>query len=106
VPQSAKSHAGGAQAPPDSPTLAVRALRPPVAAEVRISRGRPDWVRSAVANGQVLRVAGPWRTTGGWWTPEERFALDCFDVQTSDGTVSRLRFDRVRKTWQIDAVYD
>jgi len=38
--------------------------------------------------------------------PEERFAYDCFDVQTSDGTVSRLRFDRVQRIWQIDAVYD
>jgi protein ImuB len=77
-----------------------------VTAQVRVARGRPETVRSAIANGRVLRLAGPWRTTGGWWTPEERFAYDSFDVQTSDGTVSRLRLDRVRKIWQIDAVYD
>jgi protein ImuB len=88
------------------PALAVRALRPPVTAAVRVSRGRPEAVRSAVANGPVVRLAGPWRTTGGWWTPEERFAYDCFDVQTGDGMVSRLRFDRVQRIWQIDAVYD
>ena len=88
------------------PTLAVRALRPPVTAQVRVAQGRPVAVRSALANGRVLRLAGPWRTTGGWWAPEERFAYDCFDVQTSDGTVSRLRLDRIRKIWQIDAVYD
>jgi protein ImuB len=92
--------------PRSGPALAVRALRPPVPAQVRIARGRPDSIRSAVANGRVLRLAGPWRTTGNWWAPEERFAYDCFDVQTSDGTVSRLRFDHVRKIWQIDAVYD
>jgi len=86
--------------------LALRALRPPVTAAVRVSQGRPEAVRSAVANGRVTRLAGPWRTTGGWWTPEERFAYDSFDVQTSDGTVSRLRFDRVQRVWQIDAVYD
>jgi len=91
---------------PGRPTLAVRALRPPVTASVRISQGRPESVRSAVANGRVTRLAGPWRTTGGWWTPEERFAYDTFDIQTSDGTVSRLRFDRVQRVWQIDAVYD
>jgi protein ImuB len=77
-----------------------------VTASVRIAQGRPETVRSAVANGQVLRMAGPWRTTGGWWTPEERFAYDSFDVLTSDGTVSRLRFDRMHGIWQIDAVYD
>ena len=91
---------------PRGPTLAVRALRPPVTAQVRVVQGRPGWVRSGVANGRVVRLAGPWRATGGWWAPEEHFAYDCFDVQTSDGTVARLRLDRIRKIWQIDAVYD
>jgi len=102
----AESYPTGAGESRCAPTLAVRALRPPVAAQVRIFRGRPDSIRSAVANGRVVHLAGPWRTTGGWWTAEDRFAYDCFDVQTSDSTVSRLRFDRVRKIWQIDAVYD
>jgi hypothetical protein len=54
----------------------------------------------------VVRCAGPWRITGGWWSPEERFAFDQFDVQCEDGVVVRLRFDHVRREWQIDAVYD
>ncbi len=87
-------------------TLATRALRPPVAAEVRIRGTRPCWLRSAVANGEVLHLAGPWRTTGGWWSPERRFAYDYYDVQTRDGTLARLRFDHVRRCWHIDAVYD
>ncbi|MFQ5415512.1 MAG: hypothetical protein ACE5FL_00540 [Myxococcota bacterium] len=88
------------------PALAVRALRPPVPARVQIHRGRLDSVRSAAANGRVVRCAGPWRVTGGWWSPQQRFAYDYFDVQTSDGTVVRLRLDHVRKIWEIDAVYD
>ena len=59
-----------------------------------------------MANGRVVHLAGPWRTTGGWWSPESRFAYDYFDVETSDGTIARLRFDHVRRRWQIDAVYD
>jgi hypothetical protein len=55
---------------------------------------------------RVVRCAGPWRTTGGWWSPEERFAFDQFDVQSEDGVVVRLRFDHVRREWQIDAIYD
>ncbi|MEE9606108.1 MAG: DNA polymerase Y family protein [Myxococcota bacterium] len=86
--------------------LAVRALRPPVPAQVRLFRGRPESIRSAVANGRVVRLAGPWRATGGWWSREERFAYDHFDVQTSDGTVARIRLDRLRQTWHVDAVYD
>ena len=59
-----------------------------------------------LANGEVTRCAGPWRTTGGWWSREERFAFDHFDVQTSDGLVVRLRRDLITGCWQIDAVYD
>jgi protein ImuB len=87
-------------------SLAVRALRPPVPAQVQASLGSPEWIRSALANGEVIRRAGPWRTTGGWWSPEERFAFDHFDVQTSDGLVVRLRLDLITGCWQIDAVYD
>ena len=71
-----------------------------------VIRGRPERIRSAVANGEVVRLAGPWRTTGGWWSREQRFAYDSFDVQTGDGIVARLRFDHIRKVWHIDAVYD
>ncbi len=42
----------------------------------------------------------------GWWSREGRFADDSFDIQTSDGTVSRLWRDYIHKTWHIDAVYD
>jgi protein ImuB len=87
-------------------TLALRALRPPLPAQVRRHQQSPAWIRSAIANGRVVRCAGPWRTTGGWWSSEERFAFDQFDVQSEDGVVVRLRFDHVRREWQIDAVYD
>ncbi len=91
--------------PPRAP-LALRVLRPPVTAQVRLRGEQPDSVRSAIANGRVVRLAGPWRTTGGWWSQSERFAFDHFDVLTSDGIVARLRFDHVGRIWQIDAVYD
>ncbi len=84
----------------------VRALRPPVRAEVYAPHGSPERLRSAVANGDVLHCAGPWRTTGAWWSEEERFAFDHFDVATSDGHVLRLRRDLIRALWEIDAVYD
>ena len=91
---------------PFTACLALRALRPPLPAQVRTRRQRPVWLRSAVANGDVLRCAGPWRTTGGWWSPEGRFAFDHFDIQSNDGVVIRLRYDHVVRAWQIDAVYD
>jgi len=86
--------------------LALRRLRPPVGAQVRLRGARPDWIRSAVANGRVEGVSGPWRTSGGWWSRSGRFAFEHYDVLTSDGIVARLRFDRLAGCWQIDAVYD
>ena len=86
--------------------LAVRILRPAVPARVRVRQGRPEWVESAVARGQVLHLAGPWRTTGAWWSQQRRFAYDSFDLQTSDGALTRLRFDLIHETWHVDAVYD
>jgi protein ImuB len=99
-------HTPHASPGPRAGQLAIRALRPPLAASVRVCQGLPEHVRSAIANGRVLQVAGPWRTTGSWWSREDHFAFDSFDVQTADGTVARLRFDHLRKHWQIDAVYD
>jgi protein ImuB len=83
----------------------VRALRPPLAAAVRSARGAPSWLQSALANGEVVRCAGPWRTTGQWWS-DARYAFDHWDVQTSDGNVVRLRRDLLRERWEIDGVFD
>jgi len=68
--------------------------------------GCPQWVRSRVANGRVVSRSGPWRTTGGWWSPEQRHAFDHWDVETSDGTLARLRHDRIHHRWEIDGIYD
>ena len=86
--------------------LAVRALRPPLPARVRVAGGRPAWLASALANGRIEHAAGPWRTSGRWWSPEERFAFDHYDVATGDGWVVRLRLDLLHQRWEIDGVYD
>ena len=104
-------HASSVRSDPSPPygpglSLALRALRPPVPAQVQLQQGVPSRVRSGVANGTVLGIAGPWRTTGGWWSQRTRYAYDSFDVLTSDGTLARLRFDHVGKSWEVDAVYD
>jgi protein ImuB len=87
-------------------TLAVRALRPPVVAEVRVHRGVPVSLRSAISSGDVVHASGPWRTTGRWWSDTDRYALDHFDIQVSDGTVLRLCFDWHKRSWRVDGVYD
>ncbi len=89
-----------------TPRLTLRAVRPPARAEVRVEGGRPVFVRSAVSQGEVVRVAGPWRTTGHWWSEAGHFAVDHYDVQMNDGNVLRLCFDWKRNQWQVDGLYD
>jgi protein ImuB len=86
--------------------LTLRAVRPPARAEVRVEGGRPVALRSAVSQGEVVEIAGPWRTTGHWWSETGHFAVDHYDVQMSDGSVLRLCFDWRRNEWQVDGLYD
>lgn len=91
---------------PECSLPALRALRPPMRAEVQVDRGGPRFIRSAITQGEVLRASGPWRTTGRWWSESERFAFDHFDVEMRDGLVARLCFDWVKRVWLIDGIYD
>jgi protein ImuB len=93
-------------APPYVHSLTVRALRPALPAHVETRAGSPVRLASAVARGDVVQCAGPWRTSGGWWSEDERFAFDHYDVVTSDGTAARLRYDLARRAWSVDAIYD
>lgn len=86
--------------------LALRALRPPLQAEVRLEGGRPIFARSAISRGEILDLAGPWRTTGYWWSESNHFVMDHYDVQMSNGNLIRLCFDWRTKRWQIDGLYD
>ena len=47
----------------------LRRFRVPVAARVRVRKGRPVRVMAPqVPGGEVVHWSGPWRTSGQWWT--------------------------------------
>ena len=53
----------------------------------------------------MVACAGPYRASGEWWT-DHPFSRDDFDVATTDGTLLRLSFDRLRETWLVEGQYD
>jgi protein ImuB len=54
-----------------APKLALRRFRPPQAAQVFCTtEGLPARISSSKAEGRVIAYAGPWRTSGNWWTGE------------------------------------
>ncbi|MGI8897259.1 MAG: hypothetical protein ACR2IB_02585 [Pyrinomonadaceae bacterium] len=63
--------------------LAFRVFRPPLRALVEANRGYPTqinaWGSNRSVHGKVVRLGGPWRTTGDWWR-EDRWARDEWDV--------------------------
>jgi protein ImuB len=91
----------------DTPPLALRRYRQPVAIRVEIEQNRPVRVmvdRVGLVSGRVQVCAGPWRTSGEWWTSGWR--RDEWDVALDDGTVCRIFQDRGTHGWFMDAIVD
>ncbi len=116
----------------------VRRRRIPLAIRVRVEQGRPVHVavvRRGMPGGTVTQAAGPWRTSGGWWTQTGAggaggaegaegagaegaggaqgaggaggaWNRDEWDVALSDGAVCRIFQDRVSHRWFLDGIYD
>lgn len=62
-----------------TPTL-LRLFRPPLAASVEVQSGQPVRLDSDHVRGRVISAAGPWRTSGGWWT-DASWERDEWDVE-------------------------
>jgi protein ImuB len=90
-------------------TLAFRVFRPAVPARVVSAADEPRqvWARanSRVIAGRVLTVAGPWRTSGDWWTTTP-WAREDWDLSLSDGALYRLYREYFTGAWFLDGEYD
>ncbi len=88
----------------------LRRFRPPVAVRVTVERGRPVQLaidRRGMPGGRIGRSAGPWRTSGAWWTDARgRWDRDEWDVALGDGTICRLFQQRETGTWFMEGVMD
>jgi protein ImuB len=94
---------GKNDAAPSHPALALRRFRPPLPASVTLVSGRPVELRSKRLSARIVISAGPWRTSGEWWT-EAPWLRDEWDVELGDGTVCRLAHDG--SAWWLDGLYD
>ena len=94
--------------PDASPTppkfrLAIRLFRPPRAARVAVASGHPSFVTAGAIRGKILDLAGPWRTSGDWWTADP-WLRDEWDIALSDGALYRLYCDP--RGWFVEGSYD
>lgn len=85
--------------------LSCRLFRPALAATVRLNKQRPAWVMAASIRGEILDAAGPWRTSGEWWT-QTRWARDEWDIGLDNGALYRIYYELDSSRWFVDALYD
>jgi protein ImuB len=83
--------------------LALRRLRPPTPAAVTLTSGRPVALRSSRLSGRIVAGAGPWRSSGEWWS-KRPWLQDEWDVELADGTLCRLANDG--SAWHLAGIYD
>ncbi len=94
VPAIAAAHA---------PRLALRLFRPPRPARVSLAGGHPGFVAAQSIRGKVIDLAGPWRTSGDWWTADS-WSRDEWDIALSDGILYRLYCSPAG--WFVEGSYD
>ncbi len=101
--------------------LGFRMFRPPLRALVEAARGYPTqisaWSRKTSVYGKVVRLSGPWRTTGDWWR-SDLWARDEWDVSVENGsvvrgehtgslpTVCRIYRELGSGFWFVEGIYD
>jgi protein ImuB len=85
--------------------LALRRFRPPLEAQVEAPSGRPARIQARGVRGNVRALAGPWRSSGDWWTPNG-WARDDWDVALGNGALYRICFDRLKRGWFVEGSYD
>ncbi|MEO6222180.1 MAG: hypothetical protein ABIP90_02945 [Vicinamibacterales bacterium] len=94
----------------EHPSTALRRFRLPVAAEVALEHGAPVRLHVSsrmLSGGLVTHRAGPWRTSGQWWTADrDTWDRDEWDVSVDSGVIYRLVRDRATARWEVEGVVD
>jgi protein ImuB len=83
--------------------LAIRMYRPPRAARVTLVSGQPGFLVAERIRGRILERAGPWRTSGDWWTGDP-WSRDEWDIALSDGALYRIYCEL--RGWFVEGSYD
>jgi protein ImuB len=100
----------------------LRRFRHLLPVRVERARGRPVHVIvpsggvpiGQLRGGRILQAAGPWRTSGAWWTnvsatrEPDGSPWDCdeWDVVVASGAALRLSRHRATGQWYVDGVLD
>lgn len=85
--------------------LAFRYFTPALQARVELRDQRPARIYAGAVYGNVLEVAGPWRTSGDWWTTDP-WDRDDWDIRLNNGGLYRIFLHRTAESWFVEGAYD
>jgi protein ImuB len=83
--------------------LALRLFRPALRAQVTLATHGPSYIAAQNIRGKVIDLAGPWRTSGDWWTLDP-WLRDEWDLALSDGALYRIYCEP--RGWFVEGSYD
>lgn len=90
----------------DTARFVLRRYRPPRTIQVWSDpSGHPVRVSSAALSGRVAACAGPWRTSGGWWTGQP-WDHKQWDIEIAGGGLYRIHQDCRTGGWFLEGSYD
>jgi len=84
-------------------SFVLRMFRPPRIARVTLDSGHPSFLTAEGIRGRILERAGPWRTSGDWWTAGA-WSRDEWDIALSDGVLYRIYCEL--RGWFVEGSYD
>jgi len=84
--------------------LAFRYFRPPLIASVTLHGHRLRRIVSDRVTGDIVQAAGPWRTSGDWWTSRTTWHRDEWDIVLEDRAVYRIYYTDGQ--WFLEGSYD
>src|SRR5437764_3358938 len=85
--------------------LAIRLFRPARPARVRLAGITPKQVVAQGVKGKVMESAGPWKTSGEWWTPT-CWMREEWDIALDDGALYRIYRELQSCEWYVHGIYD
>jgi protein ImuB len=85
--------------------LIMRLFRPVLHARVHVVEYAPKDVLASGIRGNVVRSAGPWKTSGEWWTATA-WSREEWDVALDDGALYRIYQESKSREWYVYGVYD
>jgi protein ImuB len=81
-----------------------RYFNPPLPATIDLINNRPVRLSAPGIQGKVLNAAGPWRTSGDWWTSTV-WNRDEWDIALSNSVLYRI-YCEPSQHWFIEGSYD